>query len=189
PGLGEADLAAGALDRRQLRMQGEAVIGELVLARQLRGGEVADRQLQLQVELAFADGAHRLGKAAGHALYRRRVDEFEKVAGISVRLAADDDQPLARDQARNTDAHVRELRAQQRAAAADDLHPVALEQQLAVDVVDERPAVGVVQHALRSEEHTSELQSRVDLVCRLLLEKTKTMETPTTTLSATRTLP
>src|SRR5215207_10297959 len=26
----------------------------------------------------------------------------------------------------------------------------------------------------RSEEHTSELQSRVDLVCRLLLEKTKT---------------
>src|SRR6266849_8939580 len=29
-------------------------------------------------------------------------------------------------------------------------------------------------HALRSEEHTSELQSRVDLVCRLLLEKKKT---------------
>src|SRR5207247_7597456 len=27
---------------------------------------------------------------------------------------------------------------------------------------------------LRSEEHTSELQSRVDLVCRLLLEKTNT---------------
>src|SRR5438105_12914083 len=28
----------------------------------------------------------------------------------------------------------------------------------------------------RSEEHTSELQSRVDLVCRLLLEKKKTKE-------------
>src|SRR6266536_4087125 len=28
--------------------------------------------------------------------------------------------------------------------------------------------------AVRSEEHTSELQSRVDLVCRLLLEKKKT---------------
>src|SRR5699024_11971319 len=27
------------------------------------------------------------------------------------------------------------------------------------------------EHALRSEEHTSELQSRFDLVCRLLLEK------------------
>src|SRR5207247_10108916 len=30
-----------------------------------------------------------------------------------------------------------------------------------------------VQYASRSEEHTSELQSRVDLVCRLLLEKKK----------------
>src|SRR5438105_11804680 len=29
---------------------------------------------------------------------------------------------------------------------------------------------------LRSEEHTSELQSRVDLVCRLLLEKKKTSD-------------
>src|SRR5438105_10101578 len=29
------------------------------------------------------------------------------------------------------------------------------------------------EHVLRSEEHTSELQSRVDLVCRLLLEKKK----------------
>src|SRR5438067_6064661 len=29
--------------------------------------------------------------------------------------------------------------------------------------------------ALRSEEHTSELQSRFDLVCRLLLEKKKAM--------------
>src|SRR5690349_24244741 len=29
------------------------------------------------------------------------------------------------------------------------------------------------QHVLRSEEHTSELQSRRDLVCRLLLEKKK----------------
>src|SRR5438105_9406236 len=28
-------------------------------------------------------------------------------------------------------------------------------------------------HRVRSEEHTSELQSRVDLVCRLLLEKKK----------------
>src|SRR5207249_9845362 len=36
-------------------------------------------------------------------------------------------------------------------------------------------AVGVVLSAsgLRSEEHTSELQSRFDLVCRLLLEKKK----------------
>src|SRR5438105_8238740 len=32
-------------------------------------------------------------------------------------------------------------------------------------------------HSARSEEHTSELQSRVDLVCRLLLEKKKQQRT------------
>src|SRR5699024_12520918 len=32
--------------------------------------------------------------------------------------------------------------------------------------------------ATRSEEHTSELQSRFDLVCRLLLEKKKKLKTP-----------
>src|SRR5436309_7170055 len=33
------------------------------------------------------------------------------------------------------------------------------------------------QHAVRSEEHTSELQSRENLVCRLLLEKKKKKKT------------
>src|SRR2546430_9047202 len=33
----------------------------------------------------------------------------------------------------------------------------------------------------RSEEHTSELQSQSNLVCRLLLEKQKKINTPTTT--------
>src|SRR5699024_11792143 len=35
-------------------------------------------------------------------------------------------------------------------------------------------ASGVGHYRFRSEEHTSELQSRFDLVCRLLLEKKKT---------------
>src|SRR2546422_5094275 len=35
----------------------------------------------------------------------------------------------------------------------------------------------------RSEEHTSELQSRLHLVCRLLLEKKKKKKQPTTTCS------
>src|SRR5438105_12824979 len=34
-----------------------------------------------------------------------------------------------------------------------------------------------VERCFRSEEHTSELQSRVDLVCRLLLEKKKKTKT------------
>src|SRR5438874_9945260 len=51
-------------------------------------------------------------------------------------------------------------------------HPllVAVDAPLARLLV-ERPAVGEL--PARSEEHTSELQSRRDLVCRLLLEKKK----------------
>src|SRR2546422_7751637 len=40
---------------------------------------------------------------------------------------------------------------------------------------DGRVAIGCEAHA-RSEEHTSELQSRLHLVCRLLLEKKKQSE-------------
>ena len=38
---------------------------------------------------------------------------------------------------------------------------------------DVRPGNFLLNGATRSEEHTSELQSRFDLVCRLLLEKKK----------------
>src|SRR5687768_18405770 len=37
----------------------------------------------------------------------------------------------------------------------------------------ERDSLGAFGHGQRSEEHTSELQSRLHLVCRLLLEKKK----------------
>src|SRR2546422_4800983 len=54
---------------------------------------------------------------------------------------------------------------------------------------------GGVQRHLRSEEHTSELQSRLHLVCRLLLEKKKkkkrkqalTTNTTTSTVNVTHT--
>src|SRR5260370_6216014 len=39
-------------------------------------------------------------------------------------------------------------------------------------LIDNQP--GVLTSAYRSEEHTSELQSHLNLVCRLLLEKKKT---------------
>src|SRR2546430_6031151 len=50
-----------------------------------------------------------------------------------------------------------------------------------VDAIDVGPIPGIVavvarvgaQHQARSEEHTSELQSQSNLVCRLLLEKKK----------------
>src|SRR5699024_11464401 len=48
----------------------------------------------------------------------------------------------------------------------------ALRAQVQIDPVEVHPQRSAVQHLLtRSEEHTSELQSRFDLVCRLLLEK------------------
>src|SRR5436190_9905765 len=41
----------------------------------------------------------------------------------------------------------------------------------------------------RSEEHTSELQSHSDLVCRLLLEKKKKKNRPSTAISSSRKKP
>src|SRR2546422_3850332 len=45
-----------------------------------------------------------------------------------------------------------------------DVHPEVL-------AAMQRPMIGHRSSAMRSEEHTSELQSRLHLVCRLLLEK------------------
>src|SRR3989442_8895352 len=62
-----------------------------------------------------------------------------------------------------------------------------------VTAVNGGPPAGLAERAERSEEHTSELQSRPHLVCRLLLEKKKKtqrrglthMERHTHTLEAT----
>src|SRR3712207_7194668 len=61
-------------------------------------------------------------------------------------------------------------------AAVRGLEPV----RLAADVI---PADHVLGAGHRSEEHTSELQSRQYLVCRLLLEKKTTPCTPVTLLA------
>src|SRR5437773_9153774 len=55
---------------------------------------------------------------------------------------------------------------QQQAAAPEQLHGP-------IEILGERLLVGIDEHRVRSEEHTSELQSHHDLVCRLLLEKKK----------------
>src|SRR6266571_274010 len=52
-----------------------------------------------------------------------------------------------------------------------DALPVSLRQALGEEVPDELIAARFQQPFARSEEHTSELQSHVNLVCRLLLEK------------------
>src|SRR5207247_5719785 len=55
-------------------------------------------------------------------------------------------------------------------SAAGELSELLLTAKLQLNTRGNDAAVGLIQ---RSEEHTSELQSRVDLVCRLLLEKKK----------------
>src|SRR5260221_6420107 len=47
------------------------------------------------------------------------------------------------------------------------------------DVVGAQHALSNLRHVARSEEHTSELQSHSDLVCRLLLEKKNKQSAPT----------
>src|SRR5260370_14057749 len=81
-----------------------------------------------------------------------------------------------------------------------DALPICLRRHAAVEAVDRELQVlligldRVVQHRLhdtieayqknlRSEEHTSELQSHLNLVCRLLLEKKKTKHISTITIN------
>src|SRR5207247_9242030 len=55
-----------------------------------------------------------------------------------------------------------------------DALPISIAAPGAMCVIDWKSTCGrPIDSSSRSEEHTSELQSRVDLVCRLLLEKKK----------------
>src|SRR2546421_8650921 len=56
---------------------------------------------------------------------------------------------------------------------AKEMHCVPARRELGAESGRENPAAADQWEAGRSEEHTSELQSRSDLVCRLLLEKKK----------------
>src|SRR5207249_198368 len=77
----------------------------------------------------------------------------------------------ARRRARIADLHARQEHDGhgEHGAAAAERHPAAARPEDAVGQPVERPREPARQR--RSEEHTSELQSRFDLVCRLLLEK------------------
>src|SRR2546429_4212561 len=69
----------------------------------------------------------------------------------------------------------------------DELHHLAAERDACVGVVRDAEPHEEVSPA-RSEEHTSELQSRLHLVCRLLLEKKKKKDERTRGVSDIRTL-
>src|SRR5688572_32745821 len=65
-----------------------------------------------------------------------------------------------------------------RAAYADASREARVGPAVRLRIGDVNGVVPVDEH--RSEEHTSELQSQSNLVCRLLLEKKKAMPSPTT---------
>src|SRR2546429_747041 len=101
--------------------------------------------------------------------------------------AADEAEPLVRE----TYALVAQLvGAAPRNIALVENATVAFSQ--ALSAFDFRPGDRIVttrtDYPSRSEEHTSELQSRLHLVCRLLLEK-KTNNTPPVTIASTPTPP
>src|SRR5436309_12611054 len=65
----------------------------------------------------------------------------------------------------------------------------AVEQErVVVELALQQPEVAAIQFDPRSEEHTSELQSRENLVCRLLLEKKKKPVTPASDVGDTKSL-
>src|SRR5689334_24792549 len=61
----------------------------------------------------------------------------------------------------------------ERQLALDDVAPMHALAAIVRQAGEQRRQIGVRRVGLRSEEHTSELQSQFHLVCRLLLEKKK----------------
>src|SRR5699024_12791156 len=99
--------------------------------------------------LLYRSGLHR----ALHSFPTRRSSDLSKVSGSAER----------RDTARTTTATAADPASASSACCPGAKNPAVV------------PAA-TANPAPRSEEHTSELQSRFDLVCRLLLEKKNTKQ-------------
>src|SRR5207249_11744311 len=111
----------------------------------------------------------------------RRVDEVaHRVAptghlfGVLRRAAPVAAAPAAKAAAAESAAAASPPTVAAAAVVAPSGTPIAVAVRLAIALIGvERPSSGDRRRMDRSEEHTSELQSRFDLVCRLLLEKKK----------------
>src|SRR5687768_2503463 len=105
------------------------------------------------------------------------------LAGISCPQIPEDGTALAQAERETTpDGAVRPAAAQQGRPAPVPRPELAEEERATISLFERAsPSVVYVTSLARSEEHTSELQSRLHLVCRLLLEKKKKTPSDKTT--------
>src|SRR5207247_5026801 len=108
------------------------------------------------------------------ARQRRDERELPKTLAPSRGLALLEDAP-AEAAPRPVGAHEHRPHPRRFARGVEEPRVVARVAATGVELVASAPTAAGhgLAAALRSEEHTSELQSRVDIVCRLLLEKKK----------------
>src|SRR5205085_6475700 len=106
------------------------------------------RQLELQLQMAVAARAHRLGEAPGARAQRRLRQEPEKLGSGTVGDPAYTHRRGFGAELGNAHMYIAQARAKRGGAPADDIHAIALEEQLGVDRLDARPARGVVEQAV-----------------------------------------
>src|SRR5690606_25809837 len=118
--------------------------------------------VQLGDQFAVIGGARSEGQHAAQQLILERVLAAEADVAETVALAALEDQ---------LDVGMPGGRVHQDALRFEASGEVAETRGLAFDAALHRLVLAMVEASPRSEEHTSELQSRENLVCRLLLGK------------------
>ena len=145
---GKAQRAANLGQRRQVAIHHQAVAVEAETAVDLRAGQLAQRQPELELELAVALGAHVLGEMVDALADRTGFDEAKEIRRRAGGLAAHQEHFVGLLKIGDLGAHLAQLDAEALAALARDQHALAREQQLAVDVVDLGPGGGIAQLGL-----------------------------------------
>ena len=144
----ELQTAVNLLDRRQGRVDRHFVVLERIGPLDLRFAELLliERDEQIQVEVPVAAGAHVFGKTVDTLGDRTLLDELEELGRRPFSAPFDPERRDRLVEVGNFGARVAELRAKQSPALRLDDHAVAFKAQIAVDAVNARPALAVVEH-------------------------------------------
>src|SRR6266849_10219438 len=140
---------------------------------------VARAERAIGVDQEFWNQEQRNALGARRRIRQSRQHEMHDVIGHVVIAIGDEnlgagDAIAAVGSALGAGAQRADVRSRLRLGELHGAGPLAGHQLFEIDLFQLNAAVGIERlDRTRSEEHTSELQSRVDLVCRLLLEKKK----------------